>query len=413
MTIQLLDTANKVILSRKVFALKIEAAGIAHPVSLDRMGRVLVNGKPYLPVGLYIGNLSDWKLDVIAKSPFNCIMPYGSLNLKCGTAHGTGLEVIRQALDKCRKKNVKVVFSLKDVYPKGATNYACETWNGITGPDNITEAIVNGLKDHPALLAWYVCDELDVSWSKQLTARRRQVNELDPGHPTLAIFYQYDKLPYYLNGFDILGTDSYPIVNRDSDNMKSVERLSRAAFDLFSTGNGGGAIWAVPQLSNAGCFHKDSRRNLKLYREKFRPPTYQEMLSMCLLEAINGAKGFLFYSFSDLERSPDKDEFNKRWPEICKVAAELRGLEPFLLGTPADADMKLVVKQGDVKARAFKAEDGKICVLIAAIGPGAAEAEITVPGNLTGLKSTTGHTAEKDNGKYLFSGKDICSDILK
>jgi len=408
--LKLLDVKNHVVTGQKDFEIKIEPAELALKVKIDRNGRMLVDDKPFLPIGLYIGNLSESKIKTIAESPFNCILPYCSLVLKSGSKFEPGLSGIRKALDRCQEKNIKVIFSLKDLYPKGATSYAVDNWNGVRGPSKIAKTIVNALKDHPAILAWYISDELDVAWRKQLIKRRRQVNDLDKDHPTLAIFYQNDKFPHYLNGFDIFGTDSLPIQNENSKNIKRVDELTKAGFDLVRTQNNNGAFWSTVQISNAGCFKLKSRKNLEIYKRDFRSPNYTDMLSMSILEAIYGAKGFLFYNFHDLFRSPDKSEFKRRWPVICKVASELQKLAPYLLGKPIEVKVKTA--KGVVRARAFKASDNSICLLVAAIGPGQADAVITIPGNITGLKSLNSMTAELGNSKYHFKGSDNCSDIL-
>jgi hypothetical protein len=75
----LLDPKNNQTLSEKTVPLTVVAADRPVPANdclIDAQGRAIVNGKPYLPVGLYIDNFIKQDLDRIGASPFNCIMPY-------------------------------------------------------------------------------------------------------------------------------------------------------------------------------------------------------------------------------------------------------------------------------------------------------------------------------------------------
>ena len=59
---------------------------------------------------------------------------------------------------------------------------------GISGYKNITADVVNLLKDHPALLAWFSADEAPVSQVPRLTEIRRICNQLDPEDPVYGVF---------------------------------------------------------------------------------------------------------------------------------------------------------------------------------------------------------------------------------
>ena len=130
---------------------------------------------------------------------------------------------------------------------------------------------------------------------------------------------------------------------------------------------------------------------------------------MVLLDAIYGAKGFLFYSFCDLSRGPDKDQFARRWPAICKMANLLKKLEPFILSDQKPESVAIKVVSGDVAAQKFIDNQGNIKVLIAAVGPGKAEAILS---NLpAGLISESNRT-QFSNNSYTFTDNDISYDIL-
>ena len=90
----LIDPKNKQTLSKKTVPLTVAPADRPVPANaclIDAQGRAIVNGKPYLPVGLYIDNFSKEQLDRIGASPFHCIIPYNVM-------------VVR--MNKCQKQSI-------------------------------------------------------------------------------------------------------------------------------------------------------------------------------------------------------------------------------------------------------------------------------------------------------------------
>ena len=86
---------------------------------------------------------------------------------------------------------------------------------------------VEAFRSHPALLAWYTCDEKMADWVDIMTRRRELVNRLDPDHPTWAVFYQ-PNVEDYLPMLDLFGGDQYPIsrISEGYDNHSVYERLT-------------------------------------------------------------------------------------------------------------------------------------------------------------------------------------------
>ena len=97
------------------------------------------------------------------------------------------------------------------------------------------------------------------------------------------------------------------------------------------------------------------------------------------------------------------------WP---KAAAKLlRFLEPWILSIDSPPEVNIEVKAGTVDARAMR-YNGKTCIAVTACGPGKTEAVITAADANDRLISRYGHAKKLENGKYLFKGNDICSDVL-
>ncbi len=412
----LLDTRHKWVLAEQSLPFTV-AAHPPPPLSanacvIDARGRAIVNGKPFLPVGLYHHRFSTREdLDRIAAGPFNCIMPYNSLSMCFADTQKPGVDDVREVLDACAAKGLKVIFSLKDVY-------AGITWPklnalGVEGEAAVVEKAVTSFRDHPALLAWYINDELPTSMLDRLTARRREVNRLDPYHPTWAVFCDWLEVPVYGPTCDVFGVDPYPIRTGASRDMGVVQLAMEMCQRAVGTPDGM-AVWAVPQLHNWGNYDAKAKTDRAYYEASFRDPTESEMTAMSLLFAIMGARGFVYYSYSDLSghiNPTAKPDFARRWADICRTGATIRELEPFLL---ADADGPAVtvdIETGKVMAKGFTDAQGRVCVLVAGIGPDASGAVLTVS-SANPLRSVLGKSSALGESRYRFAGTDICADIL-
>jgi hypothetical protein len=418
----LLDPAAKTILHEAEFPVTCMApADIpANAVRVDAKGRTFVDGKPYLPVGLYMGGVQREDIARIGSSPFNCVMPYGSTGLKFRDTTKQGIEATREVLDACNSAGVKVIFSIKDLYENakwvGGAVQNPKTWNGITGEKEIVTAVVEAFRENPALLAWYIADEKGPDMAPRLTERRRLLHQLDPWHPTWAVYF---KDLFAMGGTaDVFGIDPYPIAKIGSNDMVFVEGVATTAKKVLGGDGGGLPLWAVPQAHLTALYQQENGRSLDRAedREKllanYRAPSEEEMRSMSLLMAIQGARGFVFYSYFDLLKPAVLPDFDRRWAELCRVAALLRELQPFLYSDETAPAVTIKTIQGTVHAAAYKTADGKVKVLVTGTGPGASEAEITVT-DTPNLKARYGKTESLGGGKYRFKGTDTCSDVLE
>ncbi|HEX3000465.1 MAG TPA: hypothetical protein VHR86_09555, partial [Armatimonadota bacterium] len=337
---------NKQVIETATLPVRKAAADEGQPdVFIDEHNRTLVHGKPFFPLGWYFGptpkdiNYQE-HLDRLAGSPFNTIMCYGINN-------GTIADV-RAYLDALAQRNLKIIYSIKDVYPE-ITWYKDEQL-GFQGEDAIVNGVVSTFRDHPAVLGWYLNDELPLSMRERLEARYRQVRNLDPNHPTWAVLYQVDELAGYLNTADVLGTDPYPLP------QKPVTMAAEWTKKSAAISGGKRPLWQVPQAHDWACYNKDPQA-------KHRPPTLDEEMVMSYLCLIHGANGLIYYSYFDLQR--DSLGFNRRWAEMLVVGNEMKQLIPALLSTAAAP--KLAV-QADSKSVEYsqRADDaGKQYVLMA------------------------------------------------
>lgn len=414
--VTLLDTQHKWVLAEQSLPFMVAAQPPpslpANACVIDARGRAIVGGKPFLPVGLYHHKFTREALDRIAAGPFNCIMPYNSMFMCLDDKKKPGVEATREVMDACAAKGMKVIFSIKDVYA-GLLAWPKLKALGVEGEKAVVEKAVASFREHPALLAWYINDELPTSALDRLTARRREVNRLDPYHPTWAVVTDWLGVPAYGPTCDVLGVDPYPIRTVASRDMGLVKMAMEKCQRTVGTPDGV-AVWAVPQLFNWGTYDKNAKNDRAYYEANYRDPTESEMTAMSLLYAIMGAKGFVYYSYTDIageKNAINKPDFERRWADICRTGATIRKLEPFLLADTDGPAVTVDVETGNVMARGFTDAQGRVCVLVAGIGPGESSAVLTVSSPKP-LRSVLGKSSALGGARYRFKGTDICADIL-
>ena len=276
---------------------------------IDQYRRLIVDGQPFFPLGCYFGGVSEEDLAIYADSAFNCLMPYSPIS--------------REALDRCQDKNIKVLYSVKDNFK---TLAASSEQDGI----DRTRRMVEKVKDHPAIIAWYINDELPLWMIRELIDRRDLLEELDPGRPAWVVLYQVNEIRDYIPTFDVVGTDPYPIPRHPA------AEAADAAIKAYRGSLGMHALWQVPQI-----FDWASYKTTDEEKKADRPPTLEEMRGMFWMQIAGGANGLIAYSWFDL-RLMDKttaegghafvrEPFEERWADVKTAAAEVASYFPVLL----------------------------------------------------------------------------------
>ncbi len=277
---------------------------------IDAHNRLILEGQPFFPLGMYWHAINEKEIAVYAEGAFNCMMPYGAPN--------------QAQMDLAHRHGLKVIYSVKDIY--SGTRWAPK---GIkTEADELThiKQKVAAFAGHPALMAWYINDELPLSMVDRLARHRRWMEELDPNHPTWVVLYQVDQVRQYLETFDVIGTDPYPIPNKPASTAGEWMRKTVNAV------TGARAVWMVPQVFNWACYKKGASAD-----PKHRTPTFDEMRSMAWQCIAEGANGLIFYSWFDIRRDP-ATPFEQHWPKVKRMAQEIKDMIPALLSvepTPA------------------------------------------------------------------------------
>ena len=280
---------------------------------IDEYGRLIRHGEPFFPLGLYVGGAPKDQgpfddADVIADSSFNCIMNYG--------VNGGSLEEIRAYLNHLDEKGLHIIYSIKDVYAR--SGYEQLSVGPFEGEEEVVKGIVGEFREHPAVLGWYLNDELPLSFLPQLEQHQQWVSELDPDHPTWVVLYQVGDLEHYLDTTDVMGVDPYPVPKTPLERVANWTDRAREAVGPHR------GVWIVPQVFAWNCYRKEGEKK----DESGRAPTYEEKRNMAWQAIIHGANGLVFYSFFDLKRGGD---FDNEWEQVKRMALEIRRLSPVIL----------------------------------------------------------------------------------
>ena len=286
---------------------------------IDEHRRLIVDGKPFFPLGMYWSGVSEADLDLYAKTPFNTLMPYGSPN-----------DIAM--LDKINERGLKIIYSIKDAYY--GTTWCPKQIKSEADEAAFVKQKVEQFKNHPALLAWYINDELPASMIKRLAGRQKQMEELDPDHPTWVVLYQYKEVRNYMDSFDVIGTDPYPI---PGDPGKAGEQARTVREQTY----GFRAFWQVPQAFDWACYRKTEEE-----RAKAQPPTEDEIRTMSWQAIVNGSNGLIYYSFFDLKKPMVKIPFEESFGRVCRVAAEIKPFVPVIMSIEPAPTAKLVKGDG-------------------------------------------------------------------
>ncbi len=372
-------------------------------IQKDTDGFMLRDGKRFLPIGIFFGRYradDTGMVPRVKEAGFNAVYCVGTLLMK--EKKETVLASIQAAIRELAQHDLAYLYAIKYQMPSQRAKKT--PIDGIKDLDEINRYIVNGVKNEPNMLGWYVSDENPLNEIPEIRHLRETVSECDPFHPVMTLTNMADNFMDFAATGDYLMFDSYPVGGNSSlgsgeeQTMKqSREWLARAAATKVPV------IW-VPQIFAWAAFN----RSLAI-----RYPTEQEIRSMVLLGAIFNVKGYFLYAYHPIFHiSPriDPGHVDEQWDRVKKSVAVLNELTPFFLSQEKAPSVTVKQLAGSVVAARAFTHKGETAVVITADGPGKSTAAITA---MPGLKSVYGKTKELRPGIYRFEGKHIDSDLLK
>ena len=353
---------------------------------IDAHNRLMLNGEPFFPLGMYWGGVKPEELDIYAQSAFNCLMPYA--------------EPTKEMLDLAQARGLKIIASVKNSY--FGTDASVPAIKSQDDELPYVKSHVEALRDHPALLAWYINDELPLDMLDRLSAHRQWMEDLDPNHPAWVVLYQVDQVREYLPSYDVIGTDPYPIPEKGPAMAGEYARKMTAALC------GSRAMWQVPQVFNWANYRKT-----EVEKAQCRAPSLEEMRSMAWQSIAGGATGIVFYSWFDLRRDA-ATPFEDQWARVKTVAQEIKELIPVLLSV--ETPPKIAIETAPWLSSLVKQRDGVTYVVLVNSGTEAQTARFTLssaPESIADHADGKSISASGDNAGVELSMEPLAVHILK
>jgi len=280
--------------------------------AIDRHGRLLVEGRPFLPLGMYFETwdlLSASNLDVFAQSPFNTIVPYSFPD--------------RRAMDLCAERGLRVLYNANVYY---GTRWALGQVGSEADEDAWVEGKARDFRGHPALLGWYVNDEFALNMLERLDRRYELLRRLDPDHPIWGVFMKPEFACYLGANLDVLGVDPYPIAAQGNKTHVDFSRCVSDPRDAIAAYGGKRPLWSVIQAFDWKMYYPPAVNT--------RAPTEEDLRAMTWLEIASGANGLFYYAFTSLSYEGNGNRFDQQWDELRRVADEVKAKESLILSDP-------------------------------------------------------------------------------
>ena len=334
----------------------VHASASMPSVHFDERGRTIVDGAPFFPLGVYVGTTEDVHLKRIAASGFNTVLSYGH-----GLGEGSGPDQTTQAFfDRAHANNLRVFYHTLNFYEGFGSFINTGHPSGL----DAARDFISRVRDHPALLAYYIMDEPPRSIGPKLQDMYNLIAEIDINHPCYQVHFlggQTDRanisriLEFFHDSLDVIGVDPYVIPCAP---LELVSSWTEGALDSARRSK---PAWVVPQLHDLSIYFGDPILKPEVCLEqKYREPTFAEKRCMAYLALIAGARGLVFYSYFDLFRTtnytelPETDPIvQRRFEEFKQLGQELRFITPPLLRwetiTPAFAPATTPVRHLSMK----------------------------------------------------------------
>jgi len=109
---------------------------------MDRHHRLIVDGKPFFPIGMFAGLPTEEDLQRISASPFNCLMPY----FLWGQGSSGLIEDQRKYLALSERLGIKTIYSTKDLHSDWVISHL-ERLHGVEGKKAVLTHLVEAFRE--------------------------------------------------------------------------------------------------------------------------------------------------------------------------------------------------------------------------------------------------------------------------
>ena len=273
-------------------------------VSLRDDGIVLVDGKPFFPIGMYAvckrefnGKDFDAAFRELKEAGFNLAHTYGN--------------------------------SYAPDFLAAARKYGMKLWVEARFPDS---RLVDVGRHNPNIMAWYLGDDTSDHILPELEADYDEaVKAVDPtritvqADPILSSSGGYSRYADYVTATDGLMPEIYPVRNKEGDETDrtcvavTIRDVKQFAEDVRLHGDGKPrTCWAILQY-------------FKGWEGWKHFPTREQLFATTFAAVIHGAHGVTWYTYGGFGANEGVTTTPERWKNICDLATRLSALSPVLV----------------------------------------------------------------------------------
>lgn len=339
-------------------------------VQIDYLtGMIHTDGLPMVPSGFYCYSPVQPTLqEEEAVKGMNLISPYQNI--------GKQPRKERIAyLDRAAQLGMKVNYNLLSIAGGGGGAKAASTDKA--KKMELLRDEIRALKDHPAILSWYVADEPEGQGISAETLEEIYgiIRAEDPYHPISLVIMSAGPGRHYANSCDVIMADTYPVPNSPASDVIGTIRGLQDELQYEKS------IWYVPQTFGGAEFWQ-------------REPTPAEIRMMTWGAALEGARGFQAFTRHGLNGFP-KNQF--MWETYTKTCREIQELTPFF-DRGIEEKMR-VISDAPLIARAYGLGSQAVAVILNP-KPEAASYKVVLPApfNGTAYDLSDNSTKEVVNG---------------
>ena len=302
----------------------------SNEVKIDRLtGTLRVDGWQWIPVGYYSslkGSNFEFLRSEVTQG-INLYSPYHTISEENQNDRMAYLEL-------CAQLGIKVNYNLCSL--AGSQGVGLNVDGALEEKLAALREEVLRVKDHPALLSYYIADEPDGQGVDPEVLKKSYdlIHELDPYHPVSVVIISALPARRYADAYDIVMADPYPIPNGPVTSASDMIR------DIYEQMRYEKAVWLVPQVFGGG----------EIWT---REPTAREVRAMIYASVLEGARGI-----QGFHRMPDSGS-PLLWNGFKEVAVELQQITPYLYD---DHSYEVSVEQG-MLARVFHHGDDLLAVV--------------------------------------------------
>jgi hypothetical protein len=343
-----------ILVATGVTTVRVSSTNIIEPVSrasLENDGNIMINGKPFFPIGLYHNSQAspDWSsngvkrlndLKKIAEAGFNTI------HAEIGGNEESDVSFLKEAV----KLGVYVL-----------PNFSY---------DNRIK-IISKYKENPAIIGWDIADDVDHPNNKFTTNNilgwHREVKQIDSSRLTYISGAFLNRIERFIHSADLVGFQSYPIDN-DPEDKNPLRNNYYTYYTLFTEKLGDDSNQSEEVLDKRTII-----ANLQSFPWKNKPPTFHEVRNMTYAALINGIKGIIYYTyFSDGWELSQNIEL---WEGMKILTHEIKYLSTvFLEGQLTKIDTKI----DNLYAGKWIYKDSIYLVVLSTLPKGELEASIDI-----------------------------------